>query len=176
MTKALENGLLPRNEVKPSNLARKLKLILRISVAGIVLIGLAIQFIPYGREHDNPPVIAEPRWDSAQTRALFARACADCHSNETSWPWYSNVAPVSWLVQRDVEEGRAKWNVSEWGRPENESEEAAETVQNDTMPLRIYTLLHPQARLSAAEKQALIDGFIATFGNEGQGETGEGDD
>jgi hypothetical protein len=84
MAKALENDLLPRNEVKPSNLARNLKLILRIAVAGIVLIGLAIRFVPYGRAHDNPPVIAEPRWDSAQTRALFARACmARCLSAST---------------------------------------------------------------------------------------------
>ena len=66
---------------------------------GVLLI---IQFVPYGRDHTNPPVIAEPAWDSPQTRALFFRACADCHSNETKWPWYSTIAPASWLITRDT--------------------------------------------------------------------------
>ena len=74
---------------------------------GVLLI---IQFVPYGRDHTNPPVIAEPAWDSPQTRALFFRACADCHSNETTWPWYSTIAPASWLITRDVMEGRATFN------------------------------------------------------------------
>ncbi len=73
-----------------------------------------LQLVPYGRNHTNPPVAAEPAWASAQTRALAVRACFDCHSNETTWPWYSNVAPVSWLIQRDVDEGRRRLNFSEW--------------------------------------------------------------
>ena len=81
-------------------------------------IGLAalIQLVPYGRSHDNPPVTAEPQWDSPETQALVKRACYDCHSNETKWPWYSNVAPVSWLVQNDVNEGREHVNLTEWDR------------------------------------------------------------
>jgi hypothetical protein len=59
----------------------------------------------YGRDHSNPPVRIEPRWDRARTRELAVRACFDCHSNQTRWPWYSHVAPISWLVQHDVEEG-----------------------------------------------------------------------
>ena len=62
-----------------------------------------IQFVPYGRDHDNPEVTNTVAWDSPRTAELFDPACADCHSNETDWPWYSNVAPVSWLVQSDGE-------------------------------------------------------------------------
>jgi hypothetical protein len=87
---------------------------------GVVLIGalLLIQLVPYGRDHDNPPVQSEPPWDSPDTRALARQACFDCHSNETEWPAYANIAPVSWLVQRDVDEGRAVLNFSEWQRPQ----------------------------------------------------------
>lgn len=121
---------------------------------------------------------AEPRWDSAQTRDVFFNGCADCHSNQTVWPWYSNIAPVSWLITRDVQEGRAVFNVSEWGRPENEGDDSAETVQEGTMPPWFYMPLHPDARLSPGEKQAFIDGLIATFGSEpGEGgEEAEGED
>lgn len=68
----------------------------------LLVLLLAIQLVPYGRDHTNPPVVAEPAWDSPATRALFVRACADCHSNQTVWPWYSHVAPVAWLVAHDV--------------------------------------------------------------------------
>lgn len=66
---------------------------------------LAIQLVPYGRNHANPSLGQEPAWDSAQTRELTARACFNCHSNETVWPWYSNIAPASWPIQRDVDKG-----------------------------------------------------------------------
>jgi mono/diheme cytochrome c family protein len=136
------------------------------ALIGIMALLIAIQFVPYGRDHTNPPVIAEPAWDSPQTRVLFMRACADCHSNESEWPWYSNVAPASWLIARDVYEGRAAFNISEWGRPENEGDEAAETVQNGEMPPWFYVPLHPLANLSADERQRLIAGLTATFGGE----------
>ncbi len=143
-----------------------LKKILLIGALLFLLPFLLIQFVPYGRNHRNPPVIAEPNWDRPQTRAYFFRACADCHSNETIWPWYSNIAPVSWLIQRDVDEGRKAFNISEWGTGrENEGDEAAELVQKGEMPLPIYLPLHPQARLSPQEKQEFIQGLKATFGN-----------
>lgn len=135
-----------------------------IGFANALLVLFAIQFVPYGRDHVNPPVQAEPAWDSPQTRALFFRACGDCHSNETVYPWYTSVAPFSWLAARDVEEGREEFNVSEWGRPENEGAEAAETVKKGEMPLWFYTIPHPEAKLTAAERQALIAGLTATFG------------
>jgi hypothetical protein len=65
-------------------------------------VAVLIQLVPFGRDHTNPVVTAEPRWDSPVTRELADRACFDCHSNETEWPWYAGVAPVSWLVYRDV--------------------------------------------------------------------------
>ncbi|MCS6828235.1 MAG: heme-binding domain-containing protein [Caldilinea sp.] len=142
------------------------KTVLRIGVGLVILFGVLIQLIPYGRAHQNPPVIAEPRWDSPKTRELFFRACGDCHSNETAWPWYSNIAPVSWLIQRDVDEGRVAFNVSEWGRAKNESDDAVEAVQNGSMPPPIYLLMHPSARLSNAEQQSFLQGLAATFGNE----------
>jgi hypothetical protein len=135
----------------------------------IVLLAVGIQLIPYGHNHTNPPVQAEAQWDSLRTRELFARACADCHSNETVWPWYSNLAPMSWLVQRDVDEGREKFNISVAG---SEGDEAAEKVVNGEMPPRQYILLHPTANLSTSEKQELTQGLLATFGGEG-GESSE---
>jgi len=153
---------------------KKIGLIFLLILAFAVFIAVAIQFVPYGRNHTNPPVLAESQWDSPATRQLFFRTCGDCHSNETVWPWYANVAPVSWLIQRDVNEGRSKFNVSEWGRPgENEAEDAAELVQNGEMPPPIYLVMHHGARLSAAEKNALIQGLIDTFGGEVGGEGGE---
>lgn len=146
-----------------------LKKILIGLIGAVLLIFLLIQLVPYGRDHINPPVIAEPIWDSPQTRAYFWRACADCHSNETVWPWYSNIAPISWLIQRDVDEGRAEFNVSEWGvRKKNKGDKAAKLVQEGKMPLPNYLPLHPEARLSAQEKQEFIQGLIATFGDEGE--------
>ena len=139
------------------------------SLRVVVLLGglaLAIQLVPYGRDHDNPPVQAEPDWDRTRTRALFERACQDCHSNETRWPWYASVAPASWLVQRDVDEGREHFNVSEWGREENHGDEAAEMVREGEMPPWFYLPAHPEARLDEAERNELMTGLIATFGDD----------
>src|SRR5215216_1353338 len=83
-------------------------------IVGVLFV--VLQLVPYGRRHDNPPTTREPAWDDPTTRALAVRACFDCHSNETRWPWYSYVAPVSWLTQRDVDEGRRELNFSEWDR------------------------------------------------------------
>ncbi len=146
--------------------------LLRGVVAGLVLFGL-IQLVPYGRRHDNPPVTSEPSWDGARTRELAVHACYDCHSNETEWPWYSNLAPASWLLQRDVDEGRAALNFSEWDREQDKAKDAAETVADDEMPPFRYLPLHPEARLSGPEKQALIGGLIRSIGAE---PPDEGDD
>jgi hypothetical protein len=69
---------------------------------------LLVQLVPYGRDHSNPPATGEPTWDAPETRALAKQACFDCHSNETEWPAYASIAPVSWLVQRDVNEGSSR--------------------------------------------------------------------
>jgi len=128
-------------------------------------VAVAIQLVPYGRDHANPAVQAEPDWDGPRTRELFFRACKDCHSNETVWPFYSHVAPSSWLVQHDVDEGRSHFNVSEWGRERNHGDEAAEEVREGEMPPWFYLPAHPEARLSDAERDELVAGLVATFGD-----------
>ena len=143
-----------------------------MKIAALVGVGAfaVIQLVPYGRDHTNPPVGSEPAWDAPATRALAVRACFDCHSNETQWPWYSRIAPVSWLVQRDVDVGRRELNFSEWGRPYEEAGESAKTVLDGEMPPAIYVLQHPSARLTAEEKRALADGLTATIATRGGGE------
>jgi len=135
-------------------------------LASAALLFAAIQIIPYGRSHENPPTTGDVQWDSPRTQELFNRACKDCHSNNTVWPWYSSIAPVSWLTQVDVTVGRKKFNVSEWGRAgKNEGDEAAETVRSGKMPMFIYLPAHPEAKLNATEKEELIKGLVATFGD-----------
>lgn len=137
---------------------RFLVIALGILVGGFLL----VQLFPYGRAHANPAVVQEPDWPDPQTLALAERACFDCHSNETAWPWYSNVAPVSWLVQRDVDEGRHALNFSEWGMSAEEGEEGeemAEAVYSGEMPPAVFLITHPEARLTDAEKQQLAQGL-----------------
>ena len=133
---------------------------------------VAIQWVPYGWDHSNPPVLEEPSWQGDATRALVVRSCFDCHSNETEWPWHTNIAPGSWLVTRDVLQGRAALNFSEWTpgseRYEeyvDEATEAVEVVVDGDMPPRRYLLIHPDAELSDSEQAALIAGLRATFGD-----------
>ena len=137
-----------------------------ISVA-VILGAVAIQFIPYGKDHTNPPVMSEVQWDSPRTQELFNRACADCHSNETKYPWYSNMAPISWLIMHDIDEGREKMNVSMIGiQKKNKLKDAADEVKEGEMPIPPYLIAHPEARLSDAEKKELASGLEKTFGVE----------
>lgn len=139
---------------------KSLLIVVSLVVLGLVLVA---QVVPYGRNHSNPPIIAEPSWNTSTTRALADRACFDCHSNETRWPWYSHVAPMSWLVQDHVDEGRSVLNFSEWNRGNSEADEAAEAVREGEMPPRSYLLLHPEARLTDAEREQLARGFDASL-------------
>lgn len=135
-----------------------------LKLVGILIAAfLLIQLVPYGRAHTNPPVINEPQWQDATTKDLVTRACYDCHSNESVWPWYSNVAPMSWLIQHDVDEGRQKMNFSEWGTREMEIGEIIEVVREGEMPPIQFTLIHAEARLSEAEKTQLISGLKASL-------------
>jgi hypothetical protein len=140
--------------------------LLIILVIGVGVLLVILQLVPYRRNHANPPVLAEPAWDSPRTRTLFMQTCGDCHSNETIWPWYNNIAPVSWMVYQHVEEGRSQFNVSAWGYQENEAEKAVELYIHGEMPPKSYLPAHPKARLSNVDRQALIDGMFATFGSE----------
>ena len=125
----------------------------------LAVVFVAIQFVPYGRDHINPPIGAEPMWDSPETRALAKRACFDCHSNETEWPGYSRVAPISWFIQHDVAEGRAVLNFSEWQRPQEEAADAPEEVRERDMPPRMYLVMHAGARLGDVELDRLARGL-----------------
>ena len=163
-------------------------------LGGLVIIGaigfVGIQFVPVDKS--NPPVVSEPKWDSPQTKALVERACFDCHSNQTKWPWYSNIAPVSWMLAHNVHEGRSKLNFSELGATKGqinreqggeegeggergergegiEMNELVRSIEKGSMPPRDYVTLHPEARLTDAEVKSLIAGLKATFGSGGEG-------
>lgn len=132
-----------------------------IVVLMLVVVIVAVQAIPYGRNHTNPPVTAEPRWDSPETRAAVKTACFDCHSNETNWPWYSKVAPASWLMQHDVDAARAKLNFSEWRRGHDVDE--IEEALKRRMPLKFYARMNAHARLGPSDRIFLMRGLARTI-------------
>ena len=129
--------------------------------AGIALV--LIQFIPSSFSRTNPPVTCEPAWDSPATRATFMKACGDCHSNESVFPWYSRIAPASWLLEKDIRDGTKHFNISEWDKGTRGGNDAAEEVQKGSMPIGPYLLMHPEANLNAAEKKVFVEGLSATF-------------
>lgn len=126
--------------------------------AGMLAFG--IQFISVS--HNNPPVVKELKWDSPKTRAFAQRACFDCHSNESRWPWYSHVAPMSWLIANDVKNARERLNFSEIN-PEDRVGLLVKRIQNGEMPLPRYLALHPEARFTDAEKKEFIAGLQQSF-------------
>lgn len=140
-------------------------------IAFAVLVALCVLAqIPVLLMQTNPPVAREPNWDSPQTRALAERACFDCHSNETKWAWYTRLPPSSLLTTLDVIRGRRHLNFSEWGiaprgNQEEEGEgreggrEIGEQIMRGEMPPSNYLALHPEARLTNAEKLQLIQGL-----------------
>ena len=132
----------------------------RIGVALIVVL-VGIQLVPVNRT--NPAITREVKWDAPATRELAQRACFDCHSNETTWPWYGYIAPVSWRLADHINEGRAVLNFSTWDQPNTDLDEVVENIEENEMPLSDFLLMHPEAKLTAAEKTTLIAGFKATF-------------
>ncbi len=136
-------------------------------IAGIILAVIGVLLVAVGTfavARTNPPVTTTIQWDSPETEALARRACFDCHSNETVWPFYSYIAPMAFLVAHDVEEGRDHLNFSTDTR--FETREMRQEIERGNMPLPIYLPLHPEAQLTDAEKQQLIAGLQATFGND----------
>ncbi len=136
---------------------RPLLILIAVGIVGFIV----IQFIPV--ERTNPPVVREPTWDTPQTRALVERTCMDCHSNSTRWPWYSYIAPMSWLVTHDVNTARTFVNFSRWDSDEWDLAQVIKMVETRQMPPRRYLLLHPEANLSDADHKALLDGLNTTF-------------
>ena len=133
------------------------KKILKFIISGTLVMFGVIQLIPV--EHSNPPIESEIS-TSPEVRSILHRACYDCHSNETKWPWYSKVAPVSWLIAADVHEGRKELNFSTWGKynPEQRTKklkESWEEIVENEMPPWSYLLMHKSAVLSAEERVIL---------------------
>ena len=141
------------------------KLISVFFVATVVTM-LVIQFIPYGKDHTNPPVNGEPAWSSPRTRELMVRACFGCHSNSVEYPSYASVAPISWLVQSHIDEGRNKINYQEWNDQQRRADETIRVIKNGSMPPSYYTMFgkHPEAKLTEAEISELVAGLLATPG------------
>lgn len=130
---------------------------------GLVVLLILIQLIPVNRT--NLPVTQEVKWDSASTKELAQRARFDCHSNKTVWPWdsYIYIAPASWYVANHIAEGRRRLNSSTWDQPNSELEEVVRSIKKGSMPLQSYLLMHPSARLTQSEKDALVAGRTATM-------------
>jgi hypothetical protein len=136
------------------------KILLFIVIGGLVLFGL-IQLVPIDRT--NPPTTQELKWSSPEARALVKASCFQCHSNQTEWPWYSYIAPASWLIKFDVVEARAQFNFSEWDQNAGSLKEMTREIQRGSMPPFQYTLFHPDAKLNEQQKQALIDALTTTL-------------
>lgn len=139
------------------------KILMYLILAGLVVFGL-IQLVPYGKDHTNPPVVSEPNWNSPETRQLVKEHCFQCHSNETEWPWYSNIAPASWLVYGDVVGARRAFNFSDWNTRPGELDEMVGAIQEGEMPPIQYWIFHPSSRLNDQQKQQLIQGLGASIG------------
>jgi len=130
--------------------------IVRIAI-GLAVLFVAIQFVPSGRTN---PAVTKPLDAPADVMAILRRSCFDCHSNETQWPWYAYVAPTSWLVVHDTDEGRAELNFSHWGdmTPKARSSKASEVVEEiegGEMPLEEYLWMHSDAKISESDLEVL---------------------
>ena len=138
--------------------------VFRLVAIGVVAVFLAIQFVPVDRS--NPPVTVEVP-AQPEVRAVLRRTCYDCHSHETVWPWYSRVAPVSWLLARDVREGRDELNFSTWDRYAAKEQvkklkESWEEAAEGEMPPWFYLRVHRDAVLSAEDKAVLRQWALGT--------------
>lgn len=128
----------------------------------IAVILVVIQFIPYSKpqvQENNPKDIIRNNDMSIEVQNILRTSCYDCHSNESEMPWYSYVAPVSWLVNHDINEGKEHMNFSEWEdlsklKKAQIIDECVEEIQDGEMPLEIYTLIHRDAVLSKKQKEA----------------------
>jgi hypothetical protein len=127
-------------------------------LVGLLFVGVVLQFVPVDRT--NPPEHGQPP-ASPEVEAILRRACYDCHSNETNWPWYSKIAPASLLLARDVKEGRREVNFSTWEKYDEQRRmrkrrEIVKEVEQGSMPPGYYVPLHPEAKLSATDRGLII--------------------
>ncbi len=139
------------------------KTVLRYAVVVALVLLVAIQFIqpdrtnPVSSPDKSFAAVAKP---NPEVAAIIERSCRDCHTNDTVWPWYSRVAPVSWLVASDVKDGRAHVNFSEWSyySPDMSRlrlKEVCNEAKAGEMPIWFYTLMHPRTKLSQEDVRAL---------------------
>ena len=133
------------------------KWLVRLGVLGVVVL-VAIQFAPVA---ETNPGAESDILTSPELKTVLRRACYDCHSNETIWPWYSRVAPVSWLIVRDVTKGRAELNFSAWSqyntrRRARKLKEMREQIEKGKMPQWYYVAVHPDARLSPSDRELIL--------------------
>jgi hypothetical protein len=146
--------------------------ILRVVLFTALGVFVAIQLVPYGWWHENPPVVHDTPWPTAQAARVARVSCYDCHSNESEWPVYSYVAPMSWLVRNDVEEGRSELNFSEWPLDDKQLDDTLDVIEDRKMPPDQYTLIHRNARLTDAEARVLADA-IRSLGGSGDDSGGD---
>jgi hypothetical protein len=137
------------------------KILLVLAVIGLV----AIQFVRPDRSNpkEDPSHTLEAALSPPpDVSAVLARACADCHSSRTRWPWYTNVAPISWWIADHIKDGRDEVSFSEWAtysprKQAHKLKEMCEQVQQGGMPIGSYTLIHRNAKLSAADVKLLCE-------------------
>lgn len=144
-----------------SSTRRIVTIIIGVLVVGFVLLQL-VSFVVPSLARTNPPVTYQVKWDSPEIEQVMRKTCYDCHSNETVWPWYAYVAPVSWLVVNDVNEGRSNLNFST-GQGEIEAEDLVRQIERDKMPPANYRSMHPDANLTQGQKETLIQGIRASL-------------
>jgi hypothetical protein len=142
-----------------------MKKALKWAVAAVLVLFVAAQ--AYRPDLSGPPVDETKTMRATaqltpEVGAVFDRACNDCHSSKTDWPWYSRLAPVSWYLKNHVEEGRRELSFSEWGTyPRRKAsvklKEICDQVSEGEMPLKSYLLMHPAAKLSDADKKLICD-------------------
>jgi len=137
------------------------KLLISTSVAAIVAVGgsLIHPFGPLSDAENSQTILHEAQID-AETLALVQRACQNCHSQQTVWPWYGHIAPASWMLARDVQQARSHMNLSRWQDYSLDDRlrllsELGSAVRNGEMPVQRYLWLHPEARLSDVERQQI---------------------
>lgn len=139
------------------------KILIGLVTAAVIALGGSL-IHPFGTTDTGgtqEPLLRDAQIDS-RTLALFERACQNCHSARTEWPWYSHVAPVSWLLARDVQQARQHMNLSRWQAYSSEDRlgllgEIGSAVRNRAMPVQRYLLLHPEARLTDTERQQIYE-------------------
>ncbi len=145
----------------------------RVALVAVIIFGL-MQLVPYGWWHDNPPVVHDAPWPDEASEQIARTSCYSCHSNETEWPAYSYVAPMSWLVRYDVEKGRNKFNFSDWDP--HDAEDAIDMIEGGRMPLSRYVMIHRDARLDDSERDTLLAALdtMSDEGGDGGGHGGGG--